>query len=88
MVPADGLIGSRSRRRAARAGSVTRNVAPRPSPGALGTHAAAVQLDEMADDGEAEAEAAEAPPCAGVGLAEPLEDVGHELGDGCRCRCR
>src|SRR3954464_10919740 len=48
--------------------------APLP-PAALGADRAAVQLDEVADDRQAEAETAMAPLRAGVPLAKPLEDV-------------
>ena len=47
---------------------------------ALRLDAARVQLDEVADDGEAEAEAAVAPGDGRVGLAEAVEDVREELG--------
>ena len=49
---------------------------------------AAVQLDEVADDREPEAESAVAPLRPGVPLAEALEDVGQEVGSDARCRCR
>ena len=48
--------------------------------GALRVHGAAVQLDEVAHDGEAEAEAAVRARAGAVRLAEALEDVGQELG--------
>ncbi len=47
---------------------------------ARGVDRAAVRLDEVADDGEAEPEAAVAPRGGGVALAEALEDVGQERG--------
>jgi len=52
---------------------------PLPGAGARRLDRAAVQLDQMADDGEAEAEATVLPARRGVGLAEALEDVGEEL---------
>ena len=52
----------------------------RPSPSLSAVIDPAVQLDEIAHDREAEAEAAVAPRAAGVLLAEPLEDVRQEFG--------
>src|SRR5439155_139059 len=42
---------------------------------ALHAHAAPVQLDDLAEDREAEAQAAVRPPGRGVGLPEALEDA-------------
>src|SRR5207253_6070154 len=47
---------------------------------ALRVHAAPVQLDDVADDREAEAQAAGPPRDRGLGLPEALEDVGEEAG--------
>ena len=47
---------------------------------ALGLDGTAVELDEVADDREAEAQAAERPRARRVGLPEALEEVGEELG--------
>ena len=77
------------RRAAVRAGSPTpsaqrqlrtRNVAPLPSPSLVRRDLAAVQLDEVAHDREAEAEAAVRARGAAVGLAEALEHVRQEVG--------
>ena len=51
-------VAPRRRRRRATSGSRARNVAPWPSPALSARHGAAVQLDQVADDGQAEAEAA------------------------------
>ena len=48
--------------------------------GALGPHRAAVQLDQLLDDRQAQPQPAVAAGRRGVGLAEPLEDVRQELG--------
>src|SRR5438093_1432400 len=42
------------------------------------TSRSAVQLDDVADDGQPESEAAVEPGRTAVGLLEPLEDVGQE----------
>src|SRR5205814_1082510 len=47
---------------------------------ALGLDGTAVELDEVADDREAEAQAAERPRARRVGLPEAFEEVGEELG--------
>src|SRR5262249_36950029 len=47
---------------------------------ALGGDAAAVQLDELLDQGEADAEAAVLAAGGGVGLAEALGEGGQEVG--------
>src|SRR5439155_4875166 len=47
---------------------------------ALHAHAAPVQLDDLAEDREAEAQAAVRPPGRGVGLPEALEDAWEEGG--------
>ena len=56
------------------------NVAPCPSPSLSASHAPAVQLDQVAHDGETEPEAAVRARGAAVGLAEALEHVRQELG--------
>ena len=61
-------------------GRATTKVAPGPAPGLVARDGAAVELDELLDDGEAEAEAAVAAGGGAVGLAEAVEDVGEELG--------
>jgi hypothetical protein len=43
-------------------------------------YAAAVQLDDVADDGEPEAQAPAFPAGGGIRLAEALEHVGQEFG--------
>ena len=48
--------------------------------GARGVHGAAVHLDQVADDRQAQPEAAGLPRRAGVGLPEALEHVGQEVG--------
>ena len=48
--------------------------------GALHAHRAAVHLDEVLDDGQAEPESPAAPCRRAVGRAEPVEDVGQEVG--------
>jgi len=48
--------------------------------GTFGRDGAAVELDEMADDGEAEAETAVRSRARAVGLAEAVEHEGKELG--------
>ena len=48
--------------------------------GAFGGDGAAVELDELLDDGQAEAEAAVAAGRSTVGLAEAIEDVRQEFG--------
>ena len=60
-------------------GSMTQNVAPLPSPVAGGDDGSAVHLDQLLDDGEAQAEAAAFAGEAGVGLAESLEEMRQEL---------
>jgi hypothetical protein len=60
-----------------------------PSPGrAARLDRAAVQLDELPADRQAQAEAAELPAEAGVGLAERREDVRQELRRDADARCR
>ena len=46
---------------------------------ALGMDGAAVQLDDVADDGQADAQAAVMSGAGGVSLAETIEDIGEEL---------
>ena len=53
---------------------------PRARASALGLHLAAVQLHQVADDGETQAEPPVSACLAGVRLAELLEHVGQELG--------
>src|SRR3954447_20786666 len=70
---------SAARRRGQAVGAMRRQVDPeRRAPAlavAVGSHGAAVQLDEVADDRQAEAETAVAPLRAGVRLTKPLEDM-------------
>src|ERR1700749_1712586 len=47
---------------------------------AFGPHRAAVQFDQLANDGEAETHASVNPVGAGVGLAKAVEDVRQEFG--------
>ena len=47
---------------------------------AVGGDGPAVLLDQVAGDGQAQAEAAVIPRRAAVGLAEAIEDVGQEVG--------
>ena len=70
----------RPRGRAATSGNVTQNVAPLSGARALGANRAAVQIDDVANDGEAEAEAAEQSRRRAVLLREAIEDVRQELG--------
>ena len=58
---------------------MTVKVAPCPSPALSARDRPAVQLDQVAHDGEAEAEAAVRRVVVGVGLPEAVEDVGQEL---------
>ena len=51
--------------------------APAPFAGRL--DAPAVRLDDVPDDGEAEAKAARPPVRTRVSLAEPLEDMGQDV---------
>ena len=53
---------------------------PFPGPGAVGLDHPAVLLDEMANDRQAEAEAAVQACVGGVGLGKAIEDVGQEPG--------
>ena len=56
-------------------------------PRALGLDGAAVQLDQVAGDGQAQAEAPVLARARGVGLAEVLEDVRQEVGTDPAARC-
>jgi hypothetical protein len=54
---------------------------------AFDVHLAAVRLDDVLDDGEAEAGAAFVPRAAFVDAVEALEDARHGFRrDACRCR--
>ena len=73
--------GSRTARLPGRLASGRRTMKSRPALArALGVTGAAVQLDEVADDGEPEPEPAVRRVMVRVGLAEAVEDVGQELG--------
>ena len=61
-------------------GRVTVNVAPRFSPALSACTLTAVQLDDVADDGEAEPDAGVLPRARAVSLAKPVEHIGQELG--------
>ncbi len=61
-------------------GSRRRNVAPRFSPSLADVDRAAVQLDDVADDGQAEAEAGVRPRRAAVRLPEAIEDERQDVG--------
>ena len=61
-------------------GILTTKVAPRPVAVAARRDRAAMQLHEMPDDREAEAEAAVLSRAGGILLAEPIEHVREELG--------
>ena len=63
----------------ARRGSRTRTSSRGPCPRSSTRHRAAVQLDDLPDEREAETEAAVAAARRGVGLAEAIEDVGQEI---------
>ena len=63
------------------------NVAPCPGPRSA-PHGAAVHLDQVADDREAEAETALGARARRVGLPEALEDVRQEGGLDAAARCR
>ena len=65
--------------RRAAVGRSTVKVAPWFAPRARRADAPAVGLDEVADDGEADAQPAVGPGGARVGLPEALEDVGQEV---------
>ena len=53
---------------------------PVPLAGALGAHGAAVEIDDVADDGQTQAEPAELPRRRRVLLREAIEDVRQERG--------
>ena len=73
---------------ASRVGRETVNVAPRPGPGLAAAHRAAVRFDELADDRQADAEAAHAAHLFAFGLREAVEHVRQELPARCRAPCR
>ena len=66
------------RRRGARRGSVTMNVAPCPSPALSACTVAAVQLDDVPHDRQPDAQPAVRARAGAVGLAEAVEDVRQE----------
>ena len=68
---------------APRRGAASSKVAPWPAPSLVDGHLAAVHLDQMLDDRQAEPEAAVGAGEALVGLPEALEHVGQELAAGC-----
>ena len=69
-------------------GSATVKVVPWPRPSLSTRDGAAVQLDELLHDGEAQPEPAVAARGGGVGLPEAVEHVGQELGGDPCAACR
>ena len=56
--------------------------------GAGRLHRAAMHFDDVANDGQAQSQAAGLSRRARLRLTKPLEDIGKEVRAGCRCRCR
>src|SRR5262249_32191625 len=76
----DALLGGRVRAGKHDDGQEDRELAAASDPVAAHGHRSAVQLDQPADDREAEAEPAVAPPAGRLTRAEGLEDVRNEGG--------